>query len=218
MDNKNLNGQPEQDSPEMQALIERAKNNRSTIVMVCIVVVLIIFGLILYFFIANSNSAKADEAASRADAALNDSISLALYQEAAELGHKSGNRSSAMVAIKLYQQGKYQEALDYLKKTSVDDKVVAAGVYARMGDCYVNLEQYPEALKAYDKAIAKADKNPQIVPLMLIKKANVYRAEKNYNAEYETLKDLVDNYPQFVMSSQIDVRKYYERAKVSAGK
>ena len=206
------------DSPQMQALVERAKNNRSTIIMVCIVVLLIIFGLVLYFFIANSNSAKADQAASRADAAMNDSISLALYKEAAEMGHKSGNRSAAMAAIQLYHDGNYQEALDYLKKADLKDKVAAAGVYALMGDCYVNLEKYPEALKAYDKAISKADGNPSIVPLMLVKKANVYRHDKDYNAEYNALKEIVENYPQFVQASQVDIQKYFERAKASAGK
>lgn len=221
MSNNNLKGQtpaPEQDSPQMQALIERAKNNRSSIIMVCIVVVLIIFGLILYFFIANSNSAKADEAVGRADMAQNDSIALVLYKEAAAMGHKGGARAAAMAGIKLYEQGDYQEALEYLKKADLKDNVAAAGVYTRIGDCYVNLNQYPEALKAYDKAISKADGNPSIVPLILVKKANLYRAEKDYDAEYEALKTIVEKYPQFVQSSQADIRKAYERAKASAGK
>lgn len=214
MDNKN----EQLDSPQMQALIERAKNNRSTIIMVCIVVLLIIFGLVLYFFIANSNSAKADEAASRADMAPNDSTALVLYQEAATMGHKSGNRAGAMAAIQLYNQGKYEEALEYLKNTSLDDKVAAAGVYSLMGDCYVNLNQYPEALKAFDKAISKADENPAIVPVLLVKKANIYRSQNDFEAEYKALKQIVDNYPQYLATSQLDIRKYCERAKTAAGK
>lgn len=219
MDNKkNQQGQPEMDSPQMQALIERAKTNRNSIIMILIIVLLIIFGLVLYFFIANSNSAKADEAASRADIERNDSIALVLYQQAAELGHKSGNRASAMAAIKLYQQGKYEEALEYLKDTSLSDEVAASGVYALTGDCYANLKQYPEALKAFDRAISKADENPTIVPVLLIKKANIYRLEKNYDDEYKALKTIVDKYPTFVGSSQLDIRKMYERAKMAAGK
>lgn len=218
MENKNQKGQQPQDAPEVQALIDRAKNNRGTIIMVCILVVLIVFGLILYFFIANSNSAKADEAAGRADVAANDSIALVLYKEAATKGHKSGNRAAAMAAIQLYNEGNYEEALSYLKDTKIDDKVVAPGVYALMGDCYVNLDNYADALKAYDKAVSKADENPAIVPVILIKKANIYRAEKKYDDEYQALKTIVDKYPQFVQSSQADIRKYYERAKAAAGK
>ena len=217
MDTKKPTGQPEMDAPQMQAWIERAKNNRSTIIMLVVLVVLIIFGLILYFYIANSNSAKADEAVGRADIEQNDSIALVLYQQAAEMGHKSGNRASAMAAIALYKQGKYQEALDYLKDTSLKDKVAAAGVYSLMGDCYVNLNQYPEALKAYDRAVSKADNNPALVPVVLIKKANIFRAQQDYKAEYEALKTIVDKYPQFVAQSSTDIRKYCERAKAQAG-
>ena len=218
MEQKNPMGNSEQDSPQMQALIERAKNNRNSIIMVCILVVLIIFGLILYFFIANSNSAKADEAVGRADMAQNDSIALVLYKEAADMGHKGGARASANVAIRLYKEGNYEEALTYLKKADLKDKVAATGVYLLTGDCYVNLKQYPEALKAYDKALAKADGNPALAPLALIKKADIYRAEKNYEAEYQALKTIVEEYPQFEQSSNADIRKLYERAKISAGK
>lgn len=218
MEKKELLSKPEQDSAQMEALIERAKNNKNTIIMVCILVVLIIFGLVLYFFIANSNSAKADEAVGRADAAMNDSIALTLYKEAATMGHKGGNRASAMAGIKLYQEGNYQEALGYLKDADLKDHVAAAGVYTLTGDCYANLDQFPEALAAYDKAISKADENPAIVPLVLFKKANIFRMEKNYDAEYQALKTIIEKYPQFVQTSQIDIRKYYERAKAAAGK
>ena len=215
MDKNTPSGQ--MDSPQMQALIERAKNNRSTIIMVCIIVVLIIFGLVLYFFIANSNSAKADEMAGRGDMAQNDSIAMVYYKQAAEMGHKSGNRSAAKVAIALYNDGKYQEAIDYLKDTDLNSKVVGPGVFSLLGDCYVNLHQYPEALKAYDKAIAKADENPSLVPLFLVKKADVYREQQNYEDEYKALKTLVDKYPQFARSTP-NVMKYFERAKAACGK
>lgn len=217
MDKKNLI-ENEQDSPQMQALIERAKNNRATIIMVCIVVLLIIFGLVLYFFIANSNAQKANEAVGRADVAANDSIALVLNKEAAEMGHAGGSRAAAQAAISLYKQGDYEEALKYLKKADMGDKIVASAVYSLMGDCYVNLNQYPEALKAYDKAIRKADHNPSLVPLYLVKKANIYREQKNYSAEAEALKEVVEEYPRFVNTSQVDIRKAYERAKASCGK
>ena len=56
------------------------------------------------------------------------------------------------------------------------------------------------------------------MPLVLIKKANVLRAEKDYAAEAEALRTIVEQYPQFMQTSQVDVRKLYERAKASAGK
>ena len=209
---------PEQGAQEAQDIITRAKANSKLILGLSIFILVVIAAILIWFFVAKSGSAKADEAIGRADVAQNDSVALVLYKEAATHGYKSGNRAKMEVAIRLYQEGNYEEALSYLKDSSADDHIAAAGVYTLMGDCYVNLKQYPEALKAYDKAVSKADKNPSIVPVVLIKEANVYRAEKNYEGEYNALKTIVDEYPQFIQQSQTDIRKYYERAKAAAGK
>ena len=56
------------------------------------------------------------------------------------------------------------------------------------------------------------------MPLFLIKKANVYRAQGNYEAEYKAYKTIVDEYPQYNAQSAFDVNKYMERAKAAAGK
>ena len=190
MENKAPQNPVAQQADDAQDILARAKANSKRILVFSVFVLAVIAAILIWFFVAKAGSAKADEAIGRADEA----------------------------GIRLYQQGKYQEALDYLKDASVDDNIVAAGVYTLEGDCYVNLKQYPEALKAFDKAVSKADKNPSIVPLVLIKKANVLRAEKDYAAEAEALCTIVEQYPQFMQTSQVDVRKLYERAKASAGK
>jgi tetratricopeptide (TPR) repeat protein len=122
------------------------------------------------------------------------------------------------VAIRLYNDGKYEEAIKYLDDASIDDEIVASGVYSLKGDCYVNLKKNDEALKCFKKAISVADENPSIVPLLLIKEANVYRAQGNFDDEFKAYETLINDYPQYVQSSQTDIRKYYERAKASAGK
>jgi len=216
MENKNLQSQPAQAAEEAQDILARAKANSKRILTFSIFILAVIAAILIWYFVAKAGSAKADEATGRADIAPNDSIALVLYKEAAQNGYKSGNRAKAEAGIRLYQQGKYEEALEYLKDASLDDKIAAAGVLTLEGDCYVNLKQYPEALKAFDKAISKADKNPSIVPVVLIKKANVLRAQQDYKAETEALKIIVEQYPQFLQTTQIDVRKLYERAKASA--
>lgn len=218
MENKAPQNPVAQQADDAQDILARAKANSKRILVLSVFVLAVIAAILIWFFVAKAGSAKADEAVGRADVAPNDSVALVLYKEAAQKGYKSGNRAKVEAGIRLYQQGKYQEALDYLKDASVDDNIVAAGVYTLEGDCYVNLKQYPEALKAFDKAVSKAGKNPSIVPLVLIKKANVLRAEKNYEGEAEALRTIVEQYPQFMQTSQVDVRKLYERAKASAGK
>lgn len=218
MENNQPKATPEQGVEEAQDILAKAKSNSKTIVAVSVMVLACIVGILVWFFVAKNGSAKADEAIARADAAAsaNDSTALVLYKDAAQHGYKSGNRARVEVAMRLYQEGKYEEAISYLKDASLDDKIVAAGALTLEGDCYVNLKKYDEALGAYGKAISKADKNPSVVPVILVKEANVYRAQNNYAKEAEVLKNIIDNYPQFAASSQADVRKLYERAKASA--
>lgn len=199
-------------------IVALAKANKKRIIAVVVVVLAVVAGALIWNAVSKSNAAKADEAVGLADAAVNDSIALQLYKDAAELGHKSGNRAKLEVAIRLYQQKDYQGALTYLEDASIDDQVVAAGVQSLRGDCYVNLNEYDKALNAYDQAIGSAEGNPTIVPLFLIKKANVYRAQGNYEAEYKAYKTIVDEYPQYSAQSAFDVNKYMERAKAAAGK
>lgn len=197
-------------------LIEKAKANRNkiTIGVVILAVALIVgFG---WWIISSNGNKKADNAIALADIEQNDSLALAYYQDAAKLGYKSGNRAGLEAAIALYQKGEYEQALGYLKDASVKSSLVEAGRYSLMGDCYVNLEKLDDALKAYKNAVKAAENNPQVVPFVLVKEANVYRALGKYNDEYECYQEIYKNYPAYAQSLRFDIRKYAERAKANA--
>jgi len=208
---------PNQNQPEEKDLIQSAKNNKKTIITVAIAILAVVVIAIVWFVVNQNGAKKADEAIALADIEQNDSVALALYKDAAKLGHASGNRAKLNAAIALYNDGKYQEALDYLKDASVSSDIVEAGKYSLMGDCYVNLKQNAEALDAFDKAISAADNNPQIVPFVLVKKANIYRAEGNYKDEYKAYETIIKEYPEYAQSRRFDIRAYAERAKAQAG-
>lgn len=217
MENNEKKTQPLDVKDGAPDILSRAKANSKLIMGLAIFVLVVLIAVFAWFFISQKNAAKADEALGRADAAANDSVALVLYKEAATMGHKSGNIAKVQVAIRLYAQKDYEGAISYLEDASIDDKVVAAGAKTLLGDCYVNLQKYPEALKAFDNAEDLADGNPRVVPVILIKKANIYRAQKNYAAEAEAYKEIIDEYPSFIQTSRgFDVRKYYERAKAAA--
>lgn len=203
---------------EEGANIEK-KISKKKVISICVGVgAVVLFGL-LWYFLATAASHKADEAIALADVEMNDSIKLERYMDAAKLGHKSGNRAKLEVAIALYQKGEYEEAIKYLEDASVSSDIIEAGKYALMGDCYVNLKNYDKALSAYQKAIKEADNNPQIVPFVLVKEANIYREQGNYEAEYKAYETIYDKYPEYAKSlSNIDIRKYAERARAAAGK
>ncbi|MDE5661122.1 MAG: hypothetical protein K2F91_09340 [Muribaculaceae bacterium] len=193
-------------------IIAKARANKKSIVWGSIAAAVVLIGIFVWIMVAQAGSRKADELVAKADAAQTDSIALALYTQAADAGYKSGNRAAAEAGIRLYRDGKYEEALKYLGKASLDDEVAAAGVYTLEGDCNVNLEKYDAALKCYDKAISKADENPEVVPFILIKKANVYRAQGKFADEAKAYKEIIDEYPSYVAGTRTDIKKYYERA------
>lgn len=205
-------------TPEVEQsedIISKARANKKTLLTICGVALACVIAALVYIMIAQSGSKKADEAIAKADAAPNDSIALTLYENAAKEGYKSGNRAKAEMGILLYKDGKYEEALKYLNDCSLDDEIAEAGVETLKGDCYVNLDQLDKAISAYKDAIDDADENPEIVPFILIKLANIYRSQGNFDAEAEAYKDIIDNYPSYVNNTRVDIRKYYERAVAS---
>lgn len=207
--------QTAQEVDQSEDILAKARANKKVIMICLIVAALCIAGILAYLLISQSGSRKADELIAKADAAQNDSIAMALYAKAADAGYKSGNRAKAEMGIRLYRDGKYQEALEYLDDCSLDDEIAEAGVETLKGDCYVNLDQLDKALGAYKDAISDADQNPEIVPFVLVKMANIYRAQGNYEAEAKAYKEIIDKYPSYVNTTRIDIRKYYQRAVAS---
>lgn len=140
-----------------------------------------------------------------------------LYEAAAADGHAGGNNATLMAAILSYQTGDYQKALDLLADYDRTDPIIGATSQALEGDCYVNLGQYEEGLKAFERAEKTADGNPTLVPYMLIKQANVQRQLKNFTEEAAIYENLLANYPHYQQTTGIDFRLALDRAKTQAG-
>lgn len=137
---------------------------------------------------------------------------------AANNGFAAGNIAGAKAAILLYQKGDYKGALAQLEEVDFDDAVIGSACYSLKGDCLVNLgkDNYGKALEAYDDAIDQADENPQLVPVYMLKKANVYRAQQDFAKEFETYEAIKSDYPFYFEGTGL--LKYYQRAKTAAGK
>lgn len=204
-----------QEVDKSEEILAKARANKKVIIWSLVVAAVCVVAVLVYILVAQAGSRKADELIAKADAAQNDSIALTLYAQATDAGYKSGNRAKAEMGIRLYRDGKYQEALEYLDDCSLDDEIAEAGVETLKGDCYVNLDQLDKAISAYKDAISDADENPEIVPFVLIKMANIYRSQGNYEAEAKAYKEIIDEYPSYVNSTRIDIRKFYERAVAS---
>ena len=214
MENNNPNVQPVIE--EEADFVAKTKKYRKQLTAIFIAVAAVLVIVLVWFLVRQSQVAKADQAIALADVEQNDSIALNLYKEAATHGTKSGDRAKIEAAIRLYQGGNYEEAVKYLNDASASDEIVAAGIQTLKGDCYVNLKNYDAALSAYDKAISEADNNSQLTPIILIKEANVYREQKNFAAEAKAYEKILNDYPTYGQAANLDIRKYYERAKASA--
>lgn len=197
-----------------------AQNKKVIFIVIGAVAVVAAFVLSYFFIYRNPKLNKASEAYNNVEVVAqgNDSIAAAEYQKVADKfsGTDSGNLAALSAAEAYYNQGKYKEALKNLDNFSCSEPVLEANAIVLKGDCYVNLKQYDKALDAFKKGIAKADKNPQIVPRVLVKMANVYDEQKQYAKALECYEQIKSDYPQNEIGMGIDA--YIDREKARLGK
>ena len=97
-----------------------------------------------------------------------------------------------------------------LKKFDGDDAFLSPNIEAMIGNCYANMDQYDDAIKAFEKAAKKAD-NEMASPIFLQKAATVAEKMGNYKKALDFYQKIKDEYSQSMIGRDID--KYIERAK-----
>ena len=197
-----------------------ADNKKIILIGAGVILVVAAFVLSYLFIYKNPHVEKAFEAYNGIETqALTDSVATAQYMEVADNynGDAAGKLAALSAGEALYNQGRYEEAAQYLKKFSSNDDVLDANALALTGDCYVNLENYDEALNFFQKAIRKANGNPQIVPRVLLKEANVYDAQGNYGKALECYQQIKNNFPGFQFGNGMEVDAYIARELARMG-
>lgn len=202
---------------------EKVQSNPKVIVWSCVAVAAVVAIILIYVYaIRQPGQTAANNALGQADMELlmgNDSIALAKYQQvAAEHGYDAGNLANLNAAILLYRDGKYEEALNYLKDYSSSESIIGASAKSLEGDCYVNLKKYPEAIDCYKQAVKISDNNPHYTPAFLMKEATVLREQKDFKAEAAVYEQIVNDYPTYGNEIGVDIQKYLERAQDAASK
>lgn len=207
----------------LSGIEKKVEENKKMIVWVVgaiVAIAVIILGYV--YLIQEPNFENAKEEIAKADANLSlgqDSIALNEYMAVADnYSNNAANRAGLNAGIILFQQGKYEEAINYIKKFDGEGALVGPASQSLIGDCYVNLQKYDEAVNYFDKAIKLAGDNEYYTPLFILKKATVLREQKKYAEELAALEIIKNQYPNFVAGYRVDVNKYIERAKVQAAK
>lgn len=191
-----------------------AANKKGIFIVLGIILVVAAFTMSYLFIYKNPRMNKAfDELNAVATTAENDSVAAEQYKLVADRykGETAGNLAALSAGEVLYDRGQYEEAAEYLKRFSSDDKVLEANALVLTGDCYVNLDDYDEALTYYQKAIRKANGNPQIVPRVLLKEANIYDAQGNFAKALECYTTIQENFPTFQLGNGLDIEAYVAR-------
>lgn len=145
----------------------------------------------------------------------NDSVMADAYKKVAdEYGSTTaGNLAALSAAESFYSAGNYAEAAKYLNEFSTSDEVVGANAKILLGDCYVNLKKYDDAISAFESAVKKADGNPQIAPRALLKQAVVYDELKKYGDALKCYETIKADFPEFAFGNGLSVDSYIEREK-----
>ena len=197
-----------------------ADNKKIILIAAGVILVVAAFVLSYLFIYKNPHVEKAFQEYNGVETqALNDSTAASQYMEIADRysSDDAGKLAALSAGESLYNQGRYEEAAKYLKKFSSKDDLLEANALVLTGDCYVNLENYEEALVYFQKAIRKANNNPQIVPRVLLKEANVYDAQGNFGKALECYEQIKNNYPEFKLGNGMEMDAYIARELARMG-
>ena len=138
-----------------------------------------------------------------------DGNALGFTQIIDEYGAKAGKAVYFYAGVCELQLGNYELAIKDLKAYKGTDEILKARALACIGDAYVGLENYAEALVYFEKAAAVVE-NMYAAGYLL--KAGVVAEKLGENAKalgfYETIKD---QYPQSMEAYEID--KYIGRVE-----
>lgn len=193
--------------------------NLLTYIVIGIVVVAAIIVAVLHFYVNPKKTEAVDQTfvaeqyfrAGNFETALNgDGNALGFSQIITEYGRLSTSAVYLYAGICELQLNKAEEAIAYLKKYNGKDPILYARSLCCIGDGYVMLDKYSEALSYYLKAADHAD---NIFSAAYLLKAGIICEEMGHNEEalkhYQVIKD---KYPQTFEGYEID--KYISRIKV----
>jgi len=128
---------------------------------------------------------------------------------------KASNLAKYYTGIIYLKQGKFEDAITYLKKFNSDDEFVGPMATGGIGDAYVELGQKEKAVEYYLKASSQ-QVNDLTTPLYLMRAAFVYEDMGKFDKAVELYEKIQKEH---VKSTEArDIEKYIEQAKAKLTK
>ncbi len=128
---------------------------------------------------------------------------------------KSANLAKYYAGIIYLKQGKFEDAITYLKKFSSDDEFVGPMAAGGTGDAYMELGEKDKAIEYYIKA-SKLQENDLTTPMYMMRAAFVYEDQGKYDKAVEQYEKIQKEHPK--SSEARDIEKYIELAKAKVSK
>lgn len=126
----------------------------------------------------------------------------------------AGNLAEFYAGAGLLKQGKYDEAIDHLKRFSSSDLLVQARAYALTGDAYMEKKSFDESADYYQKAAAYKP-NKFFTPGYLMKLALAQEQAKQNDKAIETYTSIVEKYGQSIEA--VNAKKYKSMLQATVG-
>jgi tetratricopeptide (TPR) repeat protein len=203
------------------------EQNQRTITIALIVVVAVV-GIFLGYkrFIVSPKEKEAESQMFAAEQYFEkDSFNLALNGDGNYLGFldiidqykvtKSGKLARYYSGISYLKLGKFQEAIEQLKKFNLKDAMVSPISKGAIGDAYCELGRNDEAVTYYMKA-ARMSPNKFVTPIYLMKAGELLEANKEYTKALNLYKEIQKDYIESNEGRKIE--KYIARAEAGLAK
>lgn len=195
---------PEALAEQFNRTEEYVSKNRTILLAILTVLVCGVVGGILYSNNQKDNEVKAQQAIFGAQYYFNqDSLNLALNGNASSKGFlkiakdfsgtKAGNLANYYTGVIYLQKGEFENAIKFLSKFSSDDELVGPRAYSLIGDANMELEKYPEAVKAYTKA-STSKINKGYTPRYLLKLAIAQESASDVKGATATYDKIIKEY------------------------
>jgi tetratricopeptide (TPR) repeat protein len=127
----------------------------------------------------------------------------------------ASNLSHYYAGISFLKQGKFQDAIDQLKKFNGKDELVAPMAVGAIGDAYMELNQPEKAASEYESAANLRD-NKLTTTLFLQKAAFAYEELKNFDKALSIFEKIKTKYPNSMEAQDVD--KYIAKIKTEQNK
>lgn len=202
------------------------KNKKALIIILCAIVV-VIGGICIYnfWYMPSQEKAAEDEMYAAEQYFMNNDYDKALKGDGKHVGliavsedyssTKHGKLASFYVGRIYLEQGKYQQAIDYLEKFSPKDNFLASQSKALVGDAYWELNQLDNAIKYYEEA-SKIKPNNFTTPAILMKLGAAYEVKGDNQKALDCYNLIKTDYPRSVEFQTIE--KYISRMETLLGK